>query len=186
MTGFGMLWIPILVAGVAVFVLSSIIHMAPLWHRNDFPKLPDEEGVRAALGPVRIPPGEYIVPRAGTPAEMKSPEYVEKLNQGPVMMMTVLPNGQFGMARDMILWLVYILLVSFFSAYIAGRALPPGAIYLSVFRFAGATAFIGYAVALWQMSIWYRRSWSLTLKITFDGILYAILTGGIFGWLWPR
>jgi len=39
-----------------------------------------------------------------------------------------------------------------FAAYVAGRALPVGARYLSVFRFVGATAFIGYSVALWQMS----------------------------------
>ena len=59
-------------------------------------------------------------------------------------------------------------------------------VYLRVFRFAGATAFIGYAVALWQMSIWYRRAWSTTIKATVDGLIYALLTAGTFGWLWPR
>ena len=67
-----------------------------------------------------------------------------------------------------------------------GRALLPGADYLEVFRFAGATAFIGYVVALWQMSIWYRRSWLTTIKATVDGFIYACLTAGTFGWLWPR
>jgi len=38
---------------------------------------------------------------------------------------------------------------------------------------------------LWQMSIWYRRSWSTTLKATLDGVIYGLLTGGAFGWLWP-
>jgi hypothetical protein len=55
-----------------------------------------------------------------------------------------------------------------------------------VFRFAGTTAFIGYSVALWQMSIWYRRAWSTTIKATVDGLIYALLTAGVFGWLWPR
>lgn len=55
-----------------------------------------------------------------------------------------------------------------------------------MFRFVGVTAFIAYAVALWQMSIWYHRAWSITLKSTVDGFIYALLTAGIFGWLWPR
>ena len=64
--------------------------------------------------------------------------------------------------------------------------LGPGANYLDAFRFAGATAFIGYTLALWQMSIWYRRAWSMTIKSTFDGLIYSLLTAGAFGWLWPR
>jgi hypothetical protein len=56
------------------------------------------------------------------------------------------------------------------------------ALRLRVFRFVGVTAFIGYTVALRQMSIWYRRAWSTTIKATVDGLIYALLTG----WLWPR
>ena len=84
------------------------------------------------------------------------------------------------------MWFVYLLVVSYFAAYIASRALAPGAYYLEVFRFAGATAFIGYAVALWQMSIWYHRSWGTTIRNTIDGLIYGLLTAGVFGWLWPR
>jgi len=89
------------------------------------------------------------------------------------------------MGKNLAMWFVYCVVVSTLSAYIAGRALTPEAHYLSVFRFAGATAFIGYSVALWQNSIWYRRAWSTTLKQTFDGLVYALLTAGTFGWLWP-
>jgi hypothetical protein len=73
------------------------------------------------------------------------------------------------MGKSLALWFVYSLVVGGFAGYVAGRALPPGAEYLDVFRFAGTTAFIGYAVALWQNSIWYNRKWSTTLKNTFDG-----------------
>lgn len=75
--------------------------------------------------------------------------------------------------------------MSVFAAYIAGRALEPGAHYLEVFRFAGATAFAGYALAQWQSTIWYRRSAVTSLKNTFDGLVYALVTAGVFGWLWP-
>jgi hypothetical protein len=52
-------------------------------------------------------------------------------------------------------------------------------------RFAGAAAFGGYALALLQNSIWYKRNWSSTLKYMADGLVYAMLTAGIFTWLWP-
>ena len=90
-----------------------------------------------------------------------------------------------GMGKYLLQWFIYIVIVGIFSAYIAGRTLAPGTEYLAVFRIAGATAFIGYAVGLWQMSIWYHRAWSTTLKLTLDGLIYSLLTGGAFGWLWP-
>ena len=102
------------------------------------------------------------------------------------MIVTILPNGPMSMARNLIMWFIYTAVVSLFAAYIAGRALPAGTSYLRVFQFAGATAFIGYSAALWQMSIWYRRAWSTTIKSTIDGLIYASLMAGTFGWLWPR
>jgi hypothetical protein len=46
-------------------------------------------------------------------------------------------------------------------------------------------AFAGYALALWPFTIWYRRSLGTTIRSTIDGALYAALTAGTFGWLWP-
>ena len=42
MTALSQLWLPILISAVAVFVVSSVIHMALPWHRSDFPKMADE------------------------------------------------------------------------------------------------------------------------------------------------
>jgi hypothetical protein len=95
-------------------------------------------------------------------------------------------NLAFPEAIGLVLWFLYCAIVGVFAAYVAGRALPAGAEYLRVFRFAGVTAFVGYTLALWQMSIWYRRAWSTTIKATVDGLIYALLTAGTFGWLWPR
>jgi hypothetical protein len=75
--------------------------------------------------------------------------------------------------------------VSIFAAYIAGHALPAGANYLSVFRFAGCTAFVSYSLGVIQQSIWFKTSWSTTFKNVFDGLVYGLLTAGVFGWLWP-
>jgi len=47
-------------------------------------------------------------------------------------------------------------------------------------------AFLSYSLALWQGVIWYQRSVSTTIKQNFDGLVYALLTAGTFGWLWPN
>ena len=60
------------------------------------------------------------------------------------------------------------------------ETLPAGTPYLRVFQIVGATAFAAYALALCELSIWYRRAWSLTLKSAFDGLIYAALTAGTF------
>jgi hypothetical protein len=177
--------VPILLSSVVVWVASSVIHMLLPWHKGDYPKLPDEPRFRTAVGPLAIPPGDYMVPRCDSMADMKSPEFKAKMTEGPVMIMTVLPNGMMGMGRALTLWFVYIVIVGIFAAYIAGHALATGAPYLEVFRFVGATAFMGYALALWQYSIWYHRSTRVTLMSTLDGLIYALLTAGTFGWLWP-
>lgn len=181
-----MLWLPILLSAVFVFIVSSIIHMAPLWHKNDYPAVPNQDKVQDALRPFNIPPGDYMLPRCEKQADMKSPEFMEKMKKGPVVVMTVLPNGAWSMGSSLVLWFCYSIVVSIFAAYIAGRALGTDAEYLAVHRFAGATAFVGYVLALFQMSIWYKRAWSATFKATFDGLIYALVTGGTFGWLWPR
>ncbi len=186
MTGLDALWLPILLSAVIVFVASSIIHMGPFWHRGDYPKVPNQDKVQDALRPLAIPPGDYMLPRASNMKEMRTPEHMEKLTKGPVMMLTVLPNGPGSMARSLVQWFLYTLVVSFFAAYVASRALPPGTDYLRVFQLVGATAFVGYSLALLQMSIWYRRSWNLTFKAIFDGLIYGLLTAGTFGWLWPH
>jgi hypothetical protein len=186
MTGLSALWLPILLSSVVVFVASSIIHMLLPWHRNDYLKVPNEDRVRDALRPLAIPPGDYIVPRCDSTQEMRSPEFAEKLKQGPVMVLTAMPNGPISIGRNLALWFVYCLVVGYFAAYVAGRTLPAGASYLHVFQMVGATAFIGYVLALWQMSIWYQRAWSTTVKATIDGLIYALLTAGTFGWLWPH
>ena len=90
------------------------------------------------------------------------------------------------MAGNLIQWFLYVVVVGIFSAYVASRALPPGAPFAQVLRFAGMTAFAAYSLALWQMSIWYRRAWSMTLKATFDGLIFALITGAVMGWLWPH
>ncbi len=179
------LWLPIILSAVFVFIVSSIIHMLFTYHRNDFKALEKEDDVMNALREFNIPPGDYIVPCAGSTKAMKSPEYLEKMKKGPVAFMTVVESGAPNMGKSLIMWFIYSLIVGFIAAYIASHALSPGAYYLEVFRFVGCTSFVGYSIALLQNSIWYKRNWCATLKSMFDGFIYSLVTAGTFGWLWP-
>ncbi len=180
------LWIPILASAVLAFIASFVIHTLLGYHNSDLEKLPAESDVMDAMRKFNIPPGEYAVPFGGSMSAMKDPAYVDKLNKGPVAIMTVMPNGKFEMGGQLAAWFVFCLVISVFSAYIASHALQAGAPYLEVFRYVGATAFMGYALALWQDSIWFKRKLGTTIKNTFDGLVYALLTAGMFGWLWPK
>jgi len=177
------LWLPILLSAVAVFIISSVIHMFLGYHNSDFKKLSNEDQVMDEVRKLNIPPGDYFIPYSTISKERKIQEFKDKMNKGPVAVMTVFPAGQMSMGSSLIQWFLYCVIVGIFAAYIAGRAEPAN--YLSVFRFAGCTAFVGYSLALMQQSIWFRRKWSATLKSMFDGLIYALFTAGIFGWLWP-
>jgi len=179
------LWLPVLLSAVFVFIVSSVIHMLFQYHSSDYDKLPKEDEVMESLRQFDIEPGNYVMPYAGSMKAMNDETYIEKRNTGPVAILTVSKAGPSGMGKQLLLWFVYSVVVSIFSAYIAGRALAPGAEYLAVFRFVGATAFIAYSVGIVQDSIFFERKWSATLKYVFDGLVFALVTAATFSWLWP-
>ena len=180
------LWLPILVSAVLVFVLSSVIHMLSPWHKTDYPRLVNEEAAMDALRPLAIPEGEYMVPRPASREDMRSPEFTARINRGPVFILTMMPNGMMSMGRNLGLWFVYLIVVATFAGYIAQSAVLSGDNDHRVFHTVGLAALMGYSMALWQMSIWYRRPWLTTIKSTVDGLIYAVVTAAVFVWLWPK
>lgn len=185
MVSLSALWLPVVVAAVLVFVASTLIHVLLGYHQSDFGPLPDEDRVVDALEQSGVEPGEYILPHAGDREAMASEEHQEKMRSGHMAIITVMGPGPPAMGKRFAAWFAYCLVVGLFAAYVTSRALGPGAEYMSVFRFTGTTAFMGYALALAQDSIWYGRAWSTTFKNALDGLVYALLTAGAFGWLWP-
>jgi hypothetical protein len=179
------LWLPILLSAVIVFVASSILHMVLPYHRSDYKKLPDEDKALAALRPLGLSRGLYVFPFC-THKDMKSPEMIEKQKQGPVGTMTILQSGPPNMATYLVKWFVYCLVIGVFTAYLTGRVLVPGTNYLAVFRVAGTMSFMAYGVGQLNDSIWKGQPWSNTIKHFFDGLVFALLTAGTFGWLWPK
>ncbi len=180
------LWMPIVLAAVLVFLVSSILHMVLTYHRADYKRLPDEAGTAEVLRRSGIAPGFYSFPYCTSNKEMGTPEMQEKLRQGPVGLLILRPSGLPNMGKYLATWFAFCLLVSVFVAYLAGRTLGPGTDYLQVFRVAGTTAFMAYGVGQIVNSIWHGYPWGNTVRALLDGLVYALMTAGAFGWLWPR
>ena len=89
------------------------------------------------------------------------------------------------MGKPLVLWFLYTLIVGLLVAYLTGRTVGVGTDYLHVFRVAGTAAFLAYAGGEPVASIWFGRSWGATVKHVIDGLVYALVTAGTFGWLWP-
>jgi hypothetical protein len=179
------LWLPILLSAVIVFVASSIMHMLLPYHRGDYSQLPGEDKILAVLRSAALKRGLYVFPFC-THKDMKSPALLEKQKQGPVGFITIVPSGPPAMPKFLIQWFVYCLLIGFFVAYLTGHTVAHGAYYLAVFRVAGTAAFLAYGLAHLSNGIWKGQKWSVTIKEVIDGLVYALLTAGTFGWLWPR
>ena len=90
MVSIASLCLPILLSAVFVFFLSWIIHMFLPYHRTDYRKLPSEADLQEALRKFNIAPGDYLLPCPEGPTGMRSPEYLDKRNKGPVAVMTVM------------------------------------------------------------------------------------------------
>ncbi|MDH3270293.1 MAG: hypothetical protein OEN56_03110 [Gemmatimonadota bacterium] len=180
------LWLPIVLASVLVFIVSSLLHTVLNWHKNDYRRVPDENAALSALAPLEIPPGDYVLPYMSSKEDWQSEEFKAKLERGPVVFATFVDGRSvLSMGPQLTQWFAYTLLVGVVAAYVAGRTLGAGADYLEVFRLTGTVAFACYAMAMPQRSIWYHQNWPATLRSMADGFLYALLTAGAFGWLWP-
>ncbi|MHC5109294.1 MAG: hypothetical protein ACYTHJ_05395 [Planctomycetota bacterium] len=179
------LWLPILVSAVFVFVTSSIFHMVIPTHRKDYEELPNEDKALEGMREQAIAPGSYCFPFCRTMSDMGSEGMLEKYNRGPVGFMTILPSGPPAMGKSLIQWFLMSVVLNAFAAYMGTIALTAGAEYSAVFRVIFVAAVLGYAGNTMSESIWKGQRWSVTLKFVFDGVVYALVTAGTFGWLWP-
>lgn len=185
----GALWLPILLATLFTFIGSMLVWTVFHYHDGDWKVVPDEAGLLEALRKAGLASGQYMFPHMDPKAPDKKAAqktWEERYAQGPVGALLVGTPGRVNMGKNMGLMVAYFLVVSFFIAYIASHALPHGATYLQVFQIVGATAFVAYGSAQFVDSIWFHRSWRSTWLNVADALLYACLTAGTFGWLWPR
>ena len=179
------LLLPIVLSGVVVFVVSAMVWMVMPHHKKDFAQVENEGTLLDAIRNCGAGPGMYVFPWAdGT--EENSAEYKEKIRQGPVGILRVRDGDSVldmrtAMAKSLVLYLV----VGVFVAHMAASTLSAGADFLAVFRITGTAAFMAYGFIGFQESIWFGLPGSVAFKHALDGLVYALLTAAIFGWLWP-
>lgn len=186
MVGLSALWMPILVSAVFLVITLVIVHMIPGWHNGDMIAVPGEAHLMEAMRGLNVQPGEYRFPYGNTTAEMTAPEFVEKMKAGPVGIMSIRPSGELNMGKMLGQWFVYSLIIAVLVAFVTGHTQGPGAPFVAVFCLSGIVAFGCYGVAHWQNWIWWGKGTRFTLTHTVDAVIYALVTGATFGWLWPK
>jgi hypothetical protein len=180
------LWLPILVSGVAVFLVSALVWTVLPNHKKEFGRLTGEDAVMAGLAAGGTPPGRYVTPWMGDGGEIyKTPEGKAKVEKGPIAYITIAPAGLPNMGKMMGMSLVSAIFISIFVAYLAWHTVVPGTDYLTVFRVTGTATFMAYALGDISESIWFAKPWKSLALCWLDALLYALTTAGIFGWLWP-
>lgn len=186
MVPFGSLLLPILIATVLVFVASFILWAVLPHHNWDWKGLPNEDEVRKTMRDGGVQPGQYTIPHVPDKKQMRDAAVQQKFNDGPVGFLYVAPSGFPAMGGKIGTQFVFQLLVTAAVAYIASRVLMPHTEYMRIFKFTAAVSFLAYGAASIPGSIWFARSWKGTFKELIDALVYAGLTAGTFGWLWPE
>jgi hypothetical protein len=178
------LWLPIVVSAVLVFVVSAITHMIVPARQTEWGHLEKEEAVQAAVRGAA--PGLYGFPMPAEGMARGKPEALKRWADGPSGWMSVVPAGPINMGRNLALSLLMNLFVSFFAAYIAAHALGVAPHYRAVFRLVGSIGFLAYAIGPIYEAIWYWKPLKSLAMVAIDALLYGLVMGGAFGWLWPR
>ena len=179
------LWLPILLSAAVVFAVSAMVWMVMPHHRNDFARADDEDALMDAVRGSVAGPGMYTFPRPAD-GEENGEAYRERLGAGPVGILRVRdPQSVLDMKPAMAKSFLLHVVVGIFVAYLAAGTLQSGASHLSVFRVTGTAAFMAYGFIGFQESIWFGLPGKVAFKHALDGLVYALLAAGIFGWLWP-
>jgi hypothetical protein len=179
-----LLWLPILVSTVLVFVLSALTHMLVPYRQTEWAHADQEGTLQEAFRAAK--PGLYAFPMPATVRERQTPEAMKRWAEGPSGWLSLVPRGPMNMGRNLGLSLLTNLVVSGFVAYIAAHALPAAPHYRSAFRLVGSVAFLAYAVGPIYEAIWYWRPWRSLAMTAADALLFGLVMGGTFGGLWPR
>jgi hypothetical protein len=183
------LWLPVALSAVFVFVGSAVVWMFLKWHDSEWHHLGMGSELQEALRKAGVTTGHYLFPYMDMKATDKAAAkaaWTEAYARGPVGVIHAGTPGKMNMGKMLGQVFVFYLVVSFFAAYVAAHALAQGAPYLRVFQLVGATTFAAYGAGSFMDSIWFGKSWRSTWLNAVDALIYACLTAGTFGWLWPR
>tara|TARA_R110002072_G_scaffold42064_12_gene118139 strand:- start:90993 stop:91589 length:597 start_codon:yes stop_codon:yes gene_type:complete len=178
------LWMPLLITSVVVFFASAIMWMAMPHHKKDINFVGDKEpGFLDALKSTDLKAGFYLYPGCEA-KDLKTDEGKAKWDAGPWGSLIVSPGKpNFGM--NLVKTFVVYAIITVFVAYITGHSVPAGAEYMHVFRVAGTTAILGHCMGGLVNDFFLGKPTRFIVTCFIDGLVYALLTAGIFAAMWP-
>lgn len=179
------LWLPILVAAIAVFVASSLVHMVFRWHQSDHRRVANEDAVMAALRDGGIARGQYILPWCEGMKAAQDEAMQAKYRAGPIAVITVFKPGMPQMGGMLLKWFVFNLVVALICAVAIVHLFGAGVGAPYAAHLAGVLTFMAYGAGSAQQAIWMGKPWSTVAKDLLDALIYAAVTAAAFYFLWP-
>jgi len=187
------LWLPILASTAAVWIVSALAWMLVGHHKGDWRAVPREDEFIATVKRMGIAPGSYGFPEfrrlEGMSKEEKRAK-MEEMQRSPMGILRVW--GPVSMGRNMLLTLLVLFITSVLIAYLGWNALPHGTAlgetrpgFAKVMQVLGTAGVLAYCVAGLPNDIWFQRSAREIVMCLIDGIVFGLLTGAVFAWLWP-
>ena len=184
MVGIAELLLPILVSGVAVFIVSAILWMALPHHKADIKFLENEDEFVNSIKGMNIKPGYYMFPGCEA-KDMKSDEFKGRWKAGPWGSITIQPKApNFG--ANLLKCFIMYLIISAMAGYLAGIGTMPGAEYMDVFRAVGTAAILGYCMGGIANDFFLGKPTRFIITSFIDGVIYALVTAGVFASMWPE
>ena len=174
------LFLPIVLSAIVLFFCSFLSWMVLRLHAKDWGKLKNEDDFLKATKDLELTEGSYMFPHCNGSSDMKSEEFKKKMQEGPNGVITVFPKTD--MRRNLGLTFLYFLVVSFCLAYLTSLAHERGAEFMEIFRFVSTAGLMTYLAAIICHAIWFN---SRIIGHIIEALIYAVVTGAIFGWLWP-
>lgn len=187
------LWLPIVASAAAVWVASALAWMLVGHHKGDWKEVPNEDEFIASVKRLGIEPGSYGFPEfrrlEGMSKDAKQAKW-DEMQKSPIGLLRVW--GPISMGRNMLLTFLVFLVTSVLIGYLGWNALPHGAAagearpeFAKTMQVIGTAGVLAYCIAGLPNDIWFQRSRREILTSLIDGILFGILTGAVFAWLWP-
>ncbi|MEQ1828197.1 MAG: hypothetical protein ABL921_19715 [Pirellula sp.] len=175
------LWLPILLAGLASHVLSTIAWTVLPHHKPEWNRLPIENELQDLVQKHNVAPNQFMFPFAASGAECQTEEFKQK--QAKCTGMLVLWSSPLHMGKAIGFTLAFFLVAAFVMGYLGSIALKPGAPFMRVFQFMTTAALLTHCAGIFPNAFWFRRRVAMELV---DGCVFAIATGLIFAALWPN
>lgn len=195
------LWLPIVISGVVVWIASFLAWMVVGHHKKDRDAIPGgrEQEFMDTITRMNIGPGNYGFPDFCQHDKLPRKEKMEALkalyDRRPMGALRVW--GEMNMGMNMLLTFLYYLVTSAVIAYLGWAALPHGSstpaapengapMFWKVFQVLGTAGILAYCFASFPNDIWFQKKRRAMAMDWIDGIVYGLITGVIFAWLWPK